>query len=168
MEQELTLELAISFEVLSVAIDVAADAPLAVQLANSEGQLAGEAKLVRLPADGSSLLAVQLDVAFTSGSDPEAGEVRMSGRIDVYAQLATSRLVVKYSLQGVQASDDQIKDMIGNYLVAALNSARASGKLISEDRPTIIARILYTGRAYWIGCSLLVALMMTLAVFSYF
>ena len=168
MEQEVSLDLGISFEVLAVVIDVATDAPLAVQLANSEGQLTGEAKLARLPSDDSSLLAAQLDVAFASGGESEAGEVRMSGRIDVYAQLATSRLAVKYSLQGAQASDDQVKDMIGNYLVAALNSARASGKLISEDRPTIIARILYTGRAYWIGCSLLVALMMILAVFSYF
>ena len=168
MDREATLNLGISFEVLAVAVEAAAAAALPLELASAAGRLAGKAKLARLPDDGQSLLAAQLDANLAAAGDSGGEEGRLSGRIDIYAKIAESRVVLRCSLKGAQASDDQIKDMLGGYLVAAVNAARASGRLIVDDQPSIISRILFTGRAYWAGCSLLAVLLVTLAVLSHF
>ena len=169
-EVEAALHLGVSFEVLSVALEAAADEPLEIALACDSGRLAGRATLARLPDDGHSLLAAQLDADLAAADAEDGGgqQFRLSGRIDVYAQASESRVVLKCKLAGAQANEDQVKDMLGGYLVAAVNAARAAGKLIADDQPSIISRILFTGRAYWVGCSMLAAAMMALAVLSHF
>ena len=165
MDREITLQLGISFEVLAVAIEAAMAEALPLELAGASAPLVGKASLARLPDDGHSLLAAQLEANLASAAGEEC---RLSGRIDVYAKIAESQVTLRCSLPDAQAGDDQIKDMLGGYLVAAVTAARASGKLIVDDQPSIISRILFTGRAYWAGCSLLAALLVTMAVLSHF